>query len=351
MKSAGMPGHGAFGWAIGGLAVLGGLGVIARRSRRYDLEGKVVLITGGTRGLGLLLARRFAAEGSRLVVCARDQQEVDAAAADLESRGAVVLATVCDIGDAGQVERLVHAAVRRFGRVDVVVNNAGIIQTGPLETMSLKDFHDAQDAIFWGAVHTTLAVLPELRARGEGRIVNITSIGGTVAVPHLLPYTAAKYAMVGFSEGLHAELGRHGIVVTTVVPGLMRTGSFLNALFKGQQDAEATWFSVSSALPGLSMDADRAARRIVEACKAGEGFVTVGVPAKALRLFHALLPGTTGALMSAADRLLPGPGGEGPEQRAEPGRRRRRGLAISLLTSLGRAAARETHEIRPGAPG
>src|SRR6185369_715880 len=117
------------------------------------------------------------------------------------------------------VERLVEAVHRRYGRVDVLVNNAGIIQAGPYESLSLEDFRAAMAANFWGTVHATLAVLPGMRARGGGRIVNVTSIGGTIAVPHLLAYTASKFAAVGFSTGLAVEAARHGVHVTTVVPG------------------------------------------------------------------------------------------------------------------------------------
>ena len=109
-----------------------------------------------------------------------------------------------------------------------MVNNAGMIQVGPLATTTKEDFVTALDVMFWGTLYPTLAVLPQMRARGRGHIVNITSIGDLVSVPHLLPYTCAKFAAVGLSEGLRAELGPVGIRVTTVVPGLMRTGSYFS---------------------------------------------------------------------------------------------------------------------------
>ncbi len=110
-----------------------------------------------------------------------------------------------------------------FGRVDIVVNNAGIIQVGPMSTTTVEDFATALDVMFWGALYPTLAVLPQMRARRSGHVVNITSIGGMVSVPHLLPYTCAKFAAVGLSEGLRTELGQEGIHVTTVVPGWRRS--------------------------------------------------------------------------------------------------------------------------------
>ena len=121
--------------------------------------------------------------------------------------------------------------------------------------------------MFWGTLYPVLAVLPQMRARRRGRIVNVTSVGGKVAVPHLLPYAAAKFAATGLSQGLRAELARDGITVTTVAPGLMRTGSFLNAYFKGQAVREFAPFAVLSTLPFFSIDARRAARQVVGAAK------------------------------------------------------------------------------------
>src|SRR5690606_38187036 len=128
----------------------------------------------------------------RLVICARDEVELARARADLRTRGAEVLAVPCDVGDREQVQHLIAAAYERYGRVDILVNNAGVIQVAPLEDQTLGDFERAMATMYWGMVYPTLAVLPLMRARGQGRIVNITSIGGKVSVPHLLPYSSAK---------------------------------------------------------------------------------------------------------------------------------------------------------------
>jgi NAD(P)-dependent dehydrogenase (short-subunit alcohol dehydrogenase family) len=313
-----------------------------RRAREAELAGQVVLITGGSRGLGLLLAREFAAEGCRLVICARDETELAEAARQLEAGGAEVLALPCDVSDREQVERLVARAVRGFGGVDILVNNAGIIQAGPLEAMTVEDFERAMAINYFGTVYATLAVLPGMRERRAGRIVNITSIGGKVSVPHLLPYDAAKFATVGFSQGLRAELARDGITVTTIVPGLMRTGSPANAFFKGSKDAEYTWFALSSATPITAMSARRAARRIVRATKRGESEVTMSWQAKLLRLGHDLFPGATADLLGVVNRLLPGAGTAGPEQ--SRGMALATPLAPSPLTGLMNRAARETNQ-------
>jgi NAD(P)-dependent dehydrogenase (short-subunit alcohol dehydrogenase family) len=252
------------GWLAGASLAALAARAIARRAGLMDLTGARVLITGGSRGLGLVLAREFSRHGARMAVCARDAEVLDRARAELEARGVPVLALPCDLTDRDQVSRMVSEIADRFGGIDVLVNNAGIIQVGPLDSMTLEDFEGAMAANFWSAVYTTLAVLPVMRRQGSGRIVNVASIGGKISVPHLLPYSASKFALVGFSEGLRAEMSREGIVVTTVCPGLMRTGSPRNVIFKGRHRAEYAWFAIADALPGLTMSAERAARKIVE---------------------------------------------------------------------------------------
>src|SRR5438270_1183221 len=274
-----------------------------------DPRGAVVLVNGGSRGLGLVLCRELARRGARLVLCARDEEELERARKDLEARGAEVLAVPCDVRIPAASERLVEQAVARFGGIDVLVNNAGIIQVGPYQSMSLNDFQKAMAVNFWGAVHTTLAALPHLRRSSVRRVVNICSIGGAIAVPHLLPYSCAKFALRGFSEGLGAELASDRIRVSTVMPWLMRTGSFVNALFKGQREEELAWFSLGATMPVLSMTAERAARRIAMACERGELFVSVGFQAKVLRIAHSLAPGLTTRVLGLVNSLLPEPGG------------------------------------------
>lgn len=313
-----------------------------QQSREMDLEGKTVLITGGSRGLGLVLAREFARHGARLSICARDERELENARSELENRGAAVLAVPCDVAHRDQVEAWVERTRTELGRPDILVNNASVIQTGPLEAITIEDFEAAMAANFWGTVYATYAVLPDMRERHDGRIVNITSIGGKVAVPHLLPYDAAKFAAVGFSEGLRAELAKDGVRVSTIVPGLMRTGSPPNAFFKGNHAAEYTWFSLGDATPLTAMSAERAARRIVRAARRGEAEVTLTWQARLLRLTHDLFPGTTTDLLGLVNRILPGnqPGGN----EAIRGMKLATAASPSPLTTLMNRAARQNNE-------
>jgi NAD(P)-dependent dehydrogenase (short-subunit alcohol dehydrogenase family) len=327
------------------LAVPAAMGAVAaralvrRRRERFDLDGAAVLITGASRGLGYALAREFGCRGAKLAVCARGGEHLEGARAELERAGADVFAQPCDVGDRRAVSEFVDGVVSRFGGIDVVVNNAGVITVGPVLVQRLEDYREAMDVMLWGVVHPTLAALPHLLARGGGRIVNITSIGGKVSAPHLLPYNTAKFAAVGFSEGLRAELAPYGVKVTTVVPGLMRTGSPRNAAFKGHHRAEYGWFITAASIPGLSMNAERAARLIVDASVRGDPELILTAPAKLAVRAQGMFPGLTSRALGVAKRLLPaadGAGGGGEDRR--PGHASESAVTRSPVTVLQRRA-------------
>jgi NAD(P)-dependent dehydrogenase (short-subunit alcohol dehydrogenase family) len=296
-----------------------GVGLAARwavrRSRAFGFRNRVVLITGGSRGLGLELARTFADGGARLAICARDEVELQRAEMDLKSRGAKVLAAQCDVTVRAQVDAMVRTVVAHYGSIDVLVNNAGIIQVGPMEEMRVADYDEAMKTHFYAPLFTTLATLPVMRGRKRGRIVNISSIGGKIAVPHLLPYTASKFALVGFSEGLRAELMKDNIYVTTVIPGLFRSGSPRNAYFKGRNKKEFAWFAAADAMPLISINVSRLARRIVNACRYGQAELMWPLVYNLQSRLHGLMPGLTSEISSIATSILPSPGGIGAQRR------------------------------------
>ncbi len=298
---------------------LGGVGLagwaISRALRdEPSFSGKVVIITGGSRGLGLNIARRLAAEGARLALFARDEQELASACAELCALGGEALAVPCDLLERDQSLGAVQTVLDHYGSIDVLINNAGMIEIGPLENMRRPDFENSMQLHFWAPYNLIQQVVPAMRRVGGGRIVNISSIGGKVAVPHMAPYSASKFALVGLSDAFRTELARDNIRVTTVTPGLMRTGSQVHAKFKGNHGAEFTWFSLSAALPFASVDADRAAEKIVEACRHGQASLVIGLSARAAIIGNALFPSLTGGAMKLVNRLLPGAAGvEGDE--------------------------------------
>lgn len=288
---------------LGGAAIGASL-ILASRKRLADLEGQVVLITGGSRGLGFALARRFGELGCRVAICARSEEQLTTAKRKLREDGIVVFTATCDVADPTQVAELTVKVKAAMGPIDILVNNAGEILVAPLENTTVADLERSMAVMFWGVVHPTLAVLPQMRAQG-GRIATIASIGGKVSVPHLLSYSCAKAAAIAFCEGLRAELGNTNVHVTTVVPGLMRTGSHVNARFKGDQPKEGAWFSVAASTPILAMKAERAAAKIVHAIRSGSSEIVLSPQASALARLQGIAPGLVPDVLALVNRLLP----------------------------------------------
>ena len=319
-----------------------------RKRRAIDFRDKVVFIVGGSRGLGLIMARQLADEGAKLALAARTQADLDRAEGELRERGAEVLTIACDIRHEDEAERAVQTVLAHFGQLDVLINNAGVIQTGPIEHMERADFDDALATHLWGPLATIRAAVPHMRHRG-GRIVNISSIAGKIAVPHLVPYSTSKHALVGLSDGLRAELRKDNIRVTTVAPGLMRTGSPPNVFVKGQHKKEYAWFTISDAAPVLSIDAERSAAQIIDAARHGDPALTISTPARILEIVNHVVPNITGNFMAFFNWLLPGPtGSEGDQQLT--GWESQSALAPSLLTALSDKETVENNELRGPEP-
>src|SRR5690606_7517690 len=203
-----------------GAAGLWAVGRAVRARRAIDLRGRHVLISGGSRGLGLALARCFAREGARLTLLARTADDLGRARADLARWDTDVLTVPCDVRDRAAVETAVRQAVDHHGRLDVLVHNAGLIQVGPEAHMTEADYAETMGVHFWGAYYLTEAARPHLPRDGSARIGYVSSIGGRVAVAHLAPYAASKHALTGYADAMRAELAEDGIRVTTITPGL-----------------------------------------------------------------------------------------------------------------------------------
>ncbi|HYC86261.1 MAG TPA: SDR family NAD(P)-dependent oxidoreductase [Chryseosolibacter sp.] len=295
--------------AAAGVLIAGN--AVYKELTKYNLQDKVVLVTGGSRGLGLVLCRLLAKKGAKLAVCARSVDQIERGVKELRDQGAQIIGIPANVQDVTQATQAVNETIRHYGRLDVLINNAGTVQVGPVQTMTMLDFEEAMKTNFWAALYTTFAALPQFKKQNEGRIVNISSIGGKIAVPHLLPYTASKFALTGFSEGLHAELSKSNIHVLTVIPHLMRTGSTRNITVKGDHEAEYAWFKLSDSSSLMAMDVGLSARKIIRSLEYGKSETILGVTAKLATIANGLAPGWVTALLTLANRFLPAskPGG------------------------------------------
>jgi short-subunit dehydrogenase len=288
-----------------------GIGAVAlikhfyHQMTRYDLDGRVVLITGGSRGLGLAMARVLAGKKAKLVLCARNKRQLENAKQELEKMGAEVMIAAVDLSNQSEVQHLVETVIDKWGQLDVLINNAGTIIVGPENVMEVNDYKNVMDINLWAALYTIKAAVPHFLKQGEGRIVNICSIGGKVAVPHLLPYNVSKFAMVGLSEGMAAELKKDNIHVTTVIPNLMRTGSPRNVQVKGDHTAEYAWFKIADSSPLLSQDAESAAKQIIRSIESGEHEVVLTQTARLMTAVQGMMPGAVTSVMQIANKYLP----------------------------------------------
>lgn len=271
---------------------------------RFSYRDKIALITGGSRGLGLEIARQICAREGKVALIARDPNELGRAKTDLDHFAAEILTIQCDLLETAQIQSAVQQTLQRFGKIDILINNAGIIEIGPVEHMQLKDFDRAMRLHFWAPFIFYLLVAPQMRANG-GRIVNISSIGGRIAVPHMATYSASKFALTGFSDAIRTELARDNILVTTVTPGLMRTGSHIHAKFKGDHSAEYKWFDWSRKIPFASISVERAARKILSACGRGKPNLVMPCSAYFIIAANALFPNLIARVMKIVNRSMP----------------------------------------------
>jgi short-subunit dehydrogenase len=272
---------------------------------RSFYRDKIALITGGSRGLGLEIARQICARGGKVILLARGAEELSRAKTELDRFGTEILTIECDLLETAQMQSAVQQTLQRFGKIDILINNAGIIEVGPLAHMQFKDFDRAMRVHFWAPFILYWLIVPQMRTVGGGRILNISSIGGRIAVPHMAPYSASKFALTGFSDAVRAELARDNIYVTTVTPGMMRTGSEVHAQFKGDHSAEYKWFDLASKIPFASISVERAARKILNACEHGKPILVMPLAAYFIIAANAVFPNLMARLMKMANRGLP----------------------------------------------
>lgn len=280
---------------------------LSARKQNFSYVKKSVLITGGSRGLGLALAHELVREGAWITLMARKTDELhNARQCLLKSYPRAVVHTVSgDVTRSADLSQAIQECVGRFGKLDILINNAGAISVGPFSSMQKKDFEAQMNLHMYAVLEAVQLVRPVFLQRGGGRIVNICSLGGKVSVPHMIPYGVSKFALAGLSQGLSAELARENIIVTAVYPTLMQTGSPIQAVFKGDHQKEFAWFSTADNIPFLSMRADTAAKKILEAVRRGDSEVILSAFGKLRVAASVFFPETLNMMMSWLARLMP----------------------------------------------
>lgn len=279
------------------------------RSRRWiELRDRVVVITGSDSGFGLIQARQVAVQGAIVVLASRDGERLEAAAEAVRNEGArEILAIPTDVSKQDEAQRLIDLTVERFGRIDVLINTAGLMIVGAEPTLTLDDYRSLMDVNFWGAVYTSRAALPYMRKAKFGRIANVSSVGGRFVVPHMLPYVTSKFALTGYTKGLRAEAARDNIFVTGIYPTTIRTGGQRHAWFKGNQKAEYSWFGLGDVIPIVATSVETAAKQAIYAIQAGDPEIVIGLGGWLRIALEGLIPNWTAEMTGLVERIMPAP--------------------------------------------
>lgn len=251
-----------------------------------------VIITGASQGIGKATALLFAQKGYDIVLAARQSERLEAAAAEVRNLGRKALAIPTDVTNVEQVNALVNKALDFYSNIDVLVNNAGICLTGPIENTSLNDWRQMMDTNFWAYLYAIQALLPHFLQRGAGTIVNVGSFGGKMPLPYMTAYCTSKYAVTGLTDSLRLELEPKGIHVCAVQPSVTKSDFMERAQFRGQDEKAAQEYrqQMSNLLAtSMASQPQDVAQAIWDVVKHQKAEVVVG----------------SGAIFSTAHRLFP----------------------------------------------
>lgn len=262
------------------------------------IRGTAVVITGATSGIGRETARAFARAGADVVVAGRREERLREVAGEIEGDGGRALAVRTDVADQAQVENLIARAVARFGRIDTLVNNAGVGIAARFEQQSLDDFRRVMDINFWGAVYGCKAALPRMRAQTNGGvIINVSSILGRRGVPYQTAYCASKFALRGFSEALRTEVMAESIDVSTIFPGAIETELFESA-------ANQTGLEMPDFAP--KFPARDLAEMIVQDARFPQPEIVMALDAQLIEFFNRMAPGLVDTMLGQSLPFIEG---------------------------------------------
>lgn len=274
-----------------------------QRARRRHVQGRTVLITGGSRGLGLELARKFLAAGAQVALCARNQADLERARQQLAPGGGLVSIHVADISNPQAVERLVSDVTARWGRLDILVNNAGVFMGGPMALMRLDDYQRMLRVNLIGTITVTEACRPYLERHGG--VITIVSAAGLLPAPHLAPYAVSKAGVSMYAQLLEVELASRGLETMAVYPSYMPTGSTYSADYRGAVAAEQRVVQRLMHMPFISVDHRRAGSIILNAWLSGRRVVVYPAVARFSIILTNLMPEFALRMMRLANRFYP----------------------------------------------
>jgi short-subunit dehydrogenase len=259
-----------------------------------SLAGKVVVVTGAASGIGRALAFELAAGGAKLALADVDSPRLDEVATALRARGAECIVRIVDVASEMDIVALASAVKEAYGGADVVINNAGVSLVAPVASLELRDAHWLMGINFWGVVHGCRTFLPQLRAKPEAVIVNVSSIFAMVSVPTQSMYNAAKAAVRGFSDALREELRGTGVTVLCVLPGGIRTRIVEQARIVDLAGLAASHESLSKSFAADARTSpEDAAKAIVGAIRDGRERLLIGPDARVLDWLWRMFPART----------------------------------------------------------
>lgn len=225
-------------------------------SKIEGIEGKVVVITGASSGLGAATARRLSAEGAKVVLGARRAERLEALVQEIQSAGGEAIAVTTDVTKRADVKNLVDTAVNRFGRVDVLLNNAGVMPLAPLERLAVEEWEQLLDVNLKGVLYGIAAALPHFQSQKSGHLINVSSVYGHIVVPGSAVYSATKAAVLTISEGFRQEVKPYNVRTTVISPGAVAT-ELVNSI--GQKDVSE---QVKDFVAKIAIPADSFARAV-----------------------------------------------------------------------------------------
>lgn len=270
-----------------------------------SFDGRVSVITGAASGIGRALALELASRGSHLALCDVNEEGLAETVRRAQALGRSVSSSRVDVADRAAFEAFARECIATHGKVDAIVNNAGVSVTASVAAISYEDFEWIVGVNFWGVVHGTKAFLPHLVARGDGWIVNVSSVFGLVAFPNQAAYNATKFAVRGFTESLRQELAGTGVTVCSVHPGGIRTDIARNARVRELHDGPGDKDAMVEEFDRIARTSpERAAKVIANGMERRAPRILIGPDARVIDAVQRVMPVRYPQLFGAVAKRL-----------------------------------------------